>query len=845
MAAKLVTGIAKVTQKILKAHKGKTLGKLSRVSSGFGRTATKLAKYNMIGKGIEAIANRNNNKADTSLPALSDYDAVAASMAENNTADPIIGIPDLNIEEIIRPTAERVDLTVIEPVMGEVTVDPTSVVESYFDGDAAPITTDAIIPAGVEIQGISNSVGAIASQIEALEGLKNAVDEAIDQNADTKRKNERRRDEEDIEKKKPRDGVFQMGERAGDIAGGFLAKWLVPAAAAAFAGIANAFADDQEDNTTTVGDMLDELSWLEGIEEKYAALTLALGTAGFNVSKGFKDLSKGISAKSATFVQKMSAVSGKAMDAYQKTANNLAKLSKVLTTNPVASAFIAPIRMLAGFFGGIAKTLGGAIANITKAVAKLPMFIVKFLKGFAAKPLKYLLIFEIIDSMIDALMAFMFNSITEEEFHTRTKKNINDMVGLIGGTWITTIIFTAVGTAIGSVVPIFGNLAGMTLGVVMGVLFGEDVYKIIGGDDIVEAIYDYWFLGKKTTMSDLANKILETGKKQLQSVVDQYVEFFKSTFEYFSGEDKIATVEGIEEKYGADASLADIAIQSKGLLDDDENALLYVADSIDSPEELEEINAAMIEREGKTLREHAQGILSPSEYQKFNQILDASIAEGAPPPPSIEYPVTNYDGETIGTFSTPEEAAQFAMQNQGIMQTAIITPVAELVADVVDLDNEVVETVNKIQRVFSSDDPEEKLTGLYDAAIDVSTKGNYEEVTALYEETTGRRMVDDLGDIINEENATLIDNMMRATPEELPALAADAGIDMVIEKYMPEVASEIKDKAEQIIPVISNIVQQAQRAGEIAAGSQPASRVDYASPTFDSSDNFLQRSLQT
>ncbi len=148
MAAKLVTGIAKVTQKILKAHKGKTLGKLSRVSSGFGRTATKLAKYSMIGKGIEAIANRNNNKSDTSLPALSDYDAVAASMAENNTADPIIGIPDLNIEEIIQPTAERVDLTVIEPVMGEVTVDPTSVVESYFDGDAAPITTDAIITIG-------------------------------------------------------------------------------------------------------------------------------------------------------------------------------------------------------------------------------------------------------------------------------------------------------------------------------------------------------------------------------------------------------------------------------------------------------------------------------------------------------------------------------------------------------------------------------------------------------------------------------------------------------------------------------------------------------------------------
>ena len=853
MAAKLVTGIAKVTQKILKASRARTAAGLSKVSSGFAKAASRakgaLGKLTALGTtavAASAISGKNTT-AESGQPTSVGSTVETQTNVETAVADPIIVLPDIVPEDIISDeVAERVDLTVTRPIKTYSLIKTAPIVEGYFDDDRTSVPTEFVIPEGTEIEAISNSVGALSSQIKALQALTDSIDAVADQNEKTKRDNERRRDEEDVEKKE--DTVFRKsGEVAGVAVGGFLAKWLVPAITLGFAGVASAFADSQEDNEETISDMVDDLSFLEGIEEKYAALTVALGTAGLNVRKGFQAVANTLSAKSATFVQKMSAVSGQAQSAYQKAATTLGKLSQVVSANPVARAFIAPIRALAGFFSGVAGVLGPAISQVTAAINKLPKFMIKFFKGFLAKPLKYLAIFEIIDTMIDALMAFMFNSITEEEFHTRTKKNINDIVGLIGGTWITTIIFTAVGTAIGSVVPIFGNVAGMILGVVMGVLFGEDVYKIIGGDDIVDAIYDYFFLNKKTSMKDLAQKILDSGKIHLQKVIDEYTEFFKSTFEYFTGEDKIESAEGIEEKFGADASLSDIALQSSGVLDDDENAMMYVADNINSEDELKAIDAEMLEKEGKTLREHARDILSPSEYQQFNQVLDASIAEGAPPPPSVEYPVTNYDGETIGVFSTAEEAAQFAMQNNGILQTPMVTEVANIAMDTAEeyLNPEAVETVRKIQKVFNADEqPIDRVKTLYESAINIAEDGNYEEVKQVYTEITGRDLKTDMTDMIGDEEAKVVDSIMSAEPEEVAEIVADAGLTKLLETALPDVSSEIKEKATQIIPIITQLANQNPNV-LTPAGSSGRSQVESATPTFNTSDPFVTFRYQT
>lgn len=855
MAAKLVTGIAKVTQKILKASREKVARSLGKVTSAFSKAASRakgmLGKMAVVGAASSILGNKkSNNQAQPETTSVG-YSNVAADGETSSSADPLIGIPEIEIDGLLTDTAERVDLTVTEPLIADVAINPTPIVEGYFDGDAATVTAEAVMPAGTEIKGISNSVGALASQIKALQALTDSIDTATDQNEKTKRDNERRRDEEDVEKKSKPGVMYEGARAAGQITGGFIAKWLVPAIAVALTGITSAFAEDQADNETTLGDALDDLSFLEGIEEKYAALTIALGTAGLNVSKGFQAVSATLSAKSANFVQKMSAVSSKATTAYEKAATNLGKLSKVVSANPVAQKFIPLIRAFAGFFQGVASIVGPAVSKVTSAVAKLPKFMIKFFKGFLSKPLKYLVIFEIIDSMIDGLMAFMFNSITEAEFHTRMKKNINDIVGLIGGTWITTIIFTAIGNVIGSFVPIFGNIAGTILGVTMGVVYGEDVYKIIGGDDIVEAIYDYFFLGKKTTMRELGNRILESGKQELQKIVDSYTEFFKSSFEYLTGEDKIESAEGIEEKFGADASLSDIALQSSGILDDDENAMLYVADNINSQDELKAIDAEMLEKEGKTLKEYARDMLSPSEYQQFETILNASIAENEPlppPPPSIQYPVSDaITGEIIGLYNTPEEAAQFAMNNMGVLENPIVTEVADIAMDAAEeyMNPEAVETVRKIQQVFNGEEqPSERARNLYESAISVANDGNYEEVKQVYTDITGRSLQSDMSDVIGSEEAQIVDSIMSAQPEEVVEIVAEAGLTKFLENALPDISSDIQEKASQVIPLIMNMAQPDNRV-LTPAGTQARSQVESATPTYSTHDPFVSMRHQT
>lgn len=860
MAAKLVVGIARVTQKILKASRARSAAGLSKVSSGFAKAASRakgaLGKLTTLGKTavIASAISGKNTTAESGQPTSVGSTVATQSNVETAVADPIILLPDIVPEDIISDeVAERVDLTVTRPIKTHSLIKTAPIVEGYFDDDRTSVLTEFVIPEGTEIEAISNSVGALSSQIKALQALTDSIDAVADQNEKTKRDNERRRDEEDVEKKE--DSVFRKGgDVVGAAVGGFLAKWLVPAIAVGFAGVTSAFADTQEGNEETISGVVDDLSFLEGIEEKYAALTIALGTAGLNVRQGFQAVANTISAKSATFVQKMSAVSGQAQSAYQKAATTLGKLSQVLTANPVARTFIAPIRAIAGFFSGVSSRIGPAVAKVTSAISKLPKFMIKFFKGFLAKPLKYLIIFEIIDSMIDGLMAFMFNSITEAEFHTRMKKNINDIVGLIGGTWITAIIFTAVGNLIGTfVLPVFGNIAGTILGVVMGVLFGEDVYKIIGGDNIVEAIYDYFFLGKKTTMAQLGNKIIESGKQELQRIVDSYAEFFKSSFEYFTGEDKIESREGIEEKFGVDASLTNIALQSSGIIDDDENAMLYVADNINSEEELKAIDAEMMDAKGMTLKEYAKDMLNPSEYQQFANTLDASIASGKAnkerqSAPSIMYPVSDVKtGELIGVYNNPEEAANFAMENNGILDQPIVTEVAEIVDSVAEeyLNPEAVETVRKIQKVFNTNEqPLDRVKTLYESAINIADDGNYEEVKQVYTEITGRSLKSDMTDMIGDEEAKVIDNIMSAQPEEVANIVADAGLTKLLETALPDVSSEIKEKATQIIPIITQMASQSPNI-QTPAGSSGRSQVESASPNFNTSDPFVTFRYQT
>lgn len=769
--------------------------------------------------------------------------------------DPTIIVPEIDVDSL-PTTAERTDLTVIEETPIDVEIDPVPIVENYFDDNYTPIKVKtAAIPAGAEISAISNSIGAMAAQIAALEGLTDAVETATEENQKTKRANERRRDEADVEKKDVFDqGVEDVLGAAGTGIGAYLSKFLVPGLLLGMSGMANAMAENVEGEDTTIEEMIDNLSWLDGIEETYVQMSVALSTLGISVSKGFSALKSVMAAKGSEFVTKMAATKGvqKVGATASGMAQAFAKTNQILSANPVAGKFLGALNTIKSWFTAFAKGISGPIKAVGSALSKLPQFILKFFKGVLAKPVKYLIIFTAIDSMIDAAMAYMFNTITVDEFHTRCKKNINDILALIGGTWIVTIIFSALGTAIGSYFPIFGNLVGGGLGLVLGVLYGEDVYRILGGDDIVDALYDWMVLGDTTRLKNLGTSIIESGKKDLQNMIDRYAEHFKAMGEYFTGTDRIATQEEIEEDY-KDMSLVEIAIEATEGFGTDENALLYVADNINSEAELDSINGALLDSKGITLPELARQELNHREFGQFMGVLKQSVsgqdADGVETPtPTYEYAVTDYAGNEIGSFETPEEAAQFAAANQGIMQNAteVISTAEEIFDDgLADIDEETFHKVRKLEGLLTGDtEYSDAAKELYGTAVAIANDGDYESVKQAYQTVTGRSLVNDMNEVLDEEGVSLDRIMSASSPEEMVEIAAEEGLSSVIENALPDVSSEIKDKLNQVVSVVNTMSGGSRERGSIA-GNQSKSQVDSATPSFHTTDHFVNAGFQT
>lgn len=817
--------------------------------------------------------------------------AAAAKKAAANQDDPQIAIPEISVEKL-KPVAERVDLTATNDVPVKVSVDPKTLVENYFDDKFEAIKAkESLIPAGTEIQGISNSIGAMAAQIAAIKALEETIQGARDDNARTKRANERRRDEADVESADPiADGVGNMLGAAGTMVGAYLSKFMVPAMLFGFAGMASAAQAAVGDDEETLGDIAEEFSWLDGIEEKYVQLTVALSTLGTSISQGFNAIKGNLMKKGADFVTKMANTNAaqKITSAGRGIVNAFAQTGKVLGANPVAGPFLQSLITIKGWFSKFAAGVAGPIKAVTQAMSTLPKFILKFFKGLLAKPAKYLIIFTAIDAMIDAALAFMFNSITAEEFHTRCKKNINDVLGLIAGTWITTIIFTAIGTAIGTVVPFFGNIAGAVLGVVMGVLFGEDLYKIIGLDDVVNALYDWIVLGDTTGLKNLGVNILESGIAHLKSVMAKYGEYIKSAVEAVSGEDKIASVESIEENYGKDASLTDIAAKQLDMTGTDEDALLYIADNIDSQAQLEQVNAELMDSRGMTLTQLARSELNDSEFEQFMTTLNASIEAGTPKPPEVkyDYPVTDFDGNIIGNFSTPEEAAEFAMQNNGIIlnprevpQEAPPSPPSAPPppADAFALEEIEVTATKKDLPVFEIQDDEAKAIPVESATATVEAKkGDGVEVVSKEpvkapppRESTPKpkpKMSPELVERNRQIQMKRIEREIKRTEDVLSNNAMKykhsmAKLDLVDLKRrlaklkdqgqkiediaaaanvtLPDVSSTIKDKTNQVIAVTNQISGSGPREKGSVAGNQSKSQVESASPSFLTSDSFI------
>lgn len=886
---KAAQGIGKIIKILRNAKAGKNpaaakaAGKAAKSIGKSGGLLGRALKYNMIaniaesifggrgGRDGEGVGGKKESKSRKGKGSKSETDS-------SSSDDPTIDLEGIEQAVAALPvTAERTDLTAIEETPLDITIDPSPIVEGYFDNEATPVKIEkAVLPRGAEITAISNSIGAMAAQIAAMNTLADSVDNAVEENKQTKRSNERRRDEEDIEKKESPIGDYLEGMATG-LAGGLgniISKLILPALALGFADLADAFNEETDDDETNAEIIEENFGWLDDIEAKYTAAAVSFSVLGGTIKKSMAGLGLKI-AKSARSLAVGLAMQGEIirsselMERAQKIGTNFKQLT-VASKNPRAAMVFAKLNAFIGLLNRLMKAFTTPIAAVMKSLATFPAFIGKMFMGFLSRPVKWMAIFYALVAMKDAALSFMFNMISEEEFHNRMKKNINEFLGIIGGAWIISTLFAVLGGSMGTVIiPFFGTVGGAILGIILGMFFGEDLWKIIGLDDMTNAFYDLFLYKDDESLywgafDGMLTKILETGKKQLYEAYERVKDSLIGLVDFVVG-DNIASQSSVEEKYKTD-NLADIAIGAadNGLLGGtDEDSLLYVADSIRNQAHLDEVNAEMMEKHGMTLQELAASEMQGKELEQFNQVLARSLAGGGgtgvlpsdDPMPDEKpegvaqdtyvYDVADYEGNVIGTFDSMEEANDYAMKNQGMVVSTGRKTNSEPSAAIVSLDSEAMDSVgNIIEALEYEENPVVKLESLYTAAVNVAEDGNYESVKNMYSEATNRHLVDDLSDVMGEENAIVLDKIMSSSADELPQIIADEGVDRLFEEYMPDVSSEIKEKAKQIIPIVLAGGGRPQVIEARSGVSQP-SRIDSAQPTFGTTDSFLENHLVT
>ena len=153
-----------------------------------------------------------------------------------------------------------------------------------------------------------------------------------------------------------------------------------------------------------------------------------------------------------------------------------------------ADSFKSRIRSITGTVSNWFSKLKGFGRLVTRFVTRLGVAIVAVIE-----------LFRFVRNQIEF---FATGEITEEEFHDLNKEQMNRVIGRIG----LPVIFGVLGGSLGSVVPVLGNISGFAIGVIAG-MFAETAYTTLGGDRIMEAVYDSLFIGEDAPMKAIMNSV--------------------------------------------------------------------------------------------------------------------------------------------------------------------------------------------------------------------------------------------------------------------------------------------------------------------------------------------------
>lgn len=829
---KLIRALAQYVSRsknLSKARGVRAAGGANLLKSGL-KTAAGLSLGNAVLKGLGSLGPDQKESVDSSLPTMEQYTAAAAASMEANTPVRHTDVPALieNMEEVRVPA--------VIPELGP------------NDGQYAPHLN-------LIIERIARLETRVNTQSALLNSLRSVIDSAVDQNEALDRKDERRRDEAEIEGKKTKPKIGSgIGGKAAALGGGILAaiekyvgNLVGLAAGAGLLGLQLWEPDPSEEEPLGIMDALDEA------ENFIAQATVGLSTLG--VFKAGEQLGRDAKAKQlkaeraarpvnqrpkvpgqvGTTADGKPVVKSKAGNltvagADGKATTQIVKAEQVKPLSPTGASAPTGTGAAAGKMGKGSKE-GSAFMKmlqkfqgIVKSVQSGSKKIIEGAKTYLMKfgstgsaliqkigrfVVKWFLIIEAITFMIRSTELYMFGSITKDEWHKGNKEQINTICKLFGPMWLLCLL--------GTLSPIPG---GAIMGFVIGLFYGDEIYDAIAFDQVVAALYDCLVTMSFQPLIDMFKRFYDWFMNELPKILGEKV---KAAGQYMQGIDVIAEQEDIQEEYGTTSNLGKIALEATDTflgMGVDENALLYVADNINSREQLREVDNKIMEEHGIGLIDLAKDKLNEEEFQQFVNVLDKSIAEGDAGMEEKAEAVKNYVDDPYvakeGDYLTAE-----AMKEIGASDTS-----AEEVGKALSQ----VAKVDITKEVASS----EEMAGLVEDKVSPISN----ELETIAEEVENKVKVE-AGSLVLAAGAAAERALSTVNIE---TVLPSGKVQQMAMQVPTDIVKEVRGQDSTIVPIIMG---GASKRISRAAGSSPASQVENSNPSYNTRDNFLTVSNYT
>lgn len=484
------------------------------------------------------------------------------------------------------------------------------------------------------IEHVASVEGEVSTQNNLIATLEKAIYAKIDQDRREILRQKRLADEESIERKKFGSGLFNsLKDMKGRAQESVIGK-LLGAAGAAIAGVGMGIADLFNDGEGFLSNAMETID--NTIESFTRAVVAAPALANIVNTADAKARNQAQLKETKQKIQeKKAAKQGKGVapkvgpkieapkvgpKAPSGQSSILKSVGSAIKSNPKAKSALQMINKAYNGVRNLANTGKEYIKRITDFVKK------SFPKAFANKlarllkktpVVKITMAFALFEAALAAGQRWFLGTMSEGEFQTEIKRIVNEFIMMLGPAWALTII----GGLAGSVVPIVGNVAGAFAGFVIGVFWGDDIYKVLGLNIIVDAFVDWIIFGKDDAFASMWPKIVKHGKEQFKQLI---VEPVQNAVDYVTGVDKIASEDVVAEKYGQTEDKIEIISQAASGLGTDEDSILYAVSHIKTGEEWE---AFKTKYEDQTDRNFVEEMKSEGVYDQIHQQVYKQMAD--------------------------------------------------------------------------------------------------------------------------------------------------------------------------------------------------------------------------